>query len=533
MSHVDLSQLAVTRQPAATAKPPVRRRWGTRYIAPVAILAAFGALFAAAMRDTLLPAQAVTVVPVIVTRAEIQQEGTPLFQAAGWIEPQPSAVTASALASGVVEQMLVVEGQLVQKGEPIAKLNDADAKLMVQQADAKLRLAEADLQSAQASLTAAQSTLANPNELRVALADAESLLAETQLGLGNLPFAIESATSRQQLAAENLARKEQAGDAVAGRVTREAAAELAATKSALGELQSRGPKLREQIDALGRKRDALRQQLELMTEPKRAVAAAEASLAAAKARHEQAHLEVDAAQLNLDRMTVAAPISGRILTVDARPGKRLSGLDPLSEQNSSAVASMYNPAKLQVRVDVRLEDVPQVQIGQPVTIETAASRQPLTGKVLWLTTRADIQKNTLQVKVGIDNPPAVITPEMLGKVTFVAPPQPVTDQQEMADALRLLVPRQLVQEGDGGKFVWIADATNGVARRTPVELGKAGTDQLVEVAAGIDPTMKLVATGRESLTDGTRIRIVGNDQNIGGGPAGMSPTARTTSPVVQ
>lgn len=532
MSNVDLSQLAVTRQPAAAAKPLARRRWGTRYIVPVAILTAFGALLATSMRDSLLPAQAVTVVPVFVTKAEIQQEGTPLFQAAGWIEPQPSAVTASALASGVVEQMLVVEGQLVQKGEPIAKLNDADAKLALQQAEAKLRLAEADLQSSEASLTAARATLENPNELRVALADAESLLAETQLVLGNLPFAIEAAASRQKLAAESLARKEQAGDAIAGRIIREAAAELAAAASALGELQARGPKLSEQIDALERKRDALRQQLELMTEPKRAVAAAEASSAAAKARHEQAHLEVDAAQLNLGRMTVAAPIAGRILTVDARPGKRLSGLDPVSEQNSSVVASMYDPAQLQVRVDVRLEDVPQVQIGQPVTIETAASRQPLTGKVLWLTTRADIQKNTLQVKVSIDNPPAVITPEMLGKVTFMAPPQPVTDQQEIAESLRLLVPRQLVMDGEGGKFVWIADAANGVARRMPVELGKAGTEQLVEVVAGLDPTMKLVASGRETLSDGDRIRIVGNDQSLGGS-SGVSPTARIATPAVQ
>ena len=89
-------------------------------------------------------------------------------------------------------------------------------------------------------------------------------------------------------------------------------------------------------------------------------------------------------------------------------------MDPISEQNSSAVVSLYDPKSLQVRVDVRLEDVPQVQIGQPVAIETAALAKPLTGEVLWVTTRADIQKNTLQVKVAITDPPAVITPEMLG-----------------------------------------------------------------------------------------------------------------------
>ena len=58
------------------------------------------ALFGWAARDSFLPAQSVTVTPVIVTRAEVQQEGTPLFQAAGWIEPRPTAVVVSSLATG-------------------------------------------------------------------------------------------------------------------------------------------------------------------------------------------------------------------------------------------------------------------------------------------------------------------------------------------------------------------------------------------------------------------------------------------------
>lgn len=513
MAGVDLSQLAVKRRSLGPASGKIRRRWVTRYAVPMGILGAFGGLFGWAARDSFLPAQAVTVTPVIVTRAEVQQEGTPLFQAAGWIEPQPSAVVASSLASGVIEEMLVVEGQLVEKGAPIAKLIDADARIGLQQAEANLRLAIADSESAAAGLAAAQATLTNPNELRVALAESESLLAETTMTLGNLPFAIETAKKRRILAEENLARKQQAGEAVAQLVVREAATQLAVEEQTLAELQSRQPTLQDQLAALTRKRDALRQQLELMTEPKRALAVAEATISATRARQQQAQLAVDVAQLNLDRMTVRAPITGRILTLEARPGKRLSGLDPLSEQTSSAVATLYDPKSLQVRVDVRLEDVPQVQIGQPATIETAAMKTPLTGEVLWLTTRADIQKNTLQVKVAIKNPPQVITPEMLGQVTFLAPPQPVTDDIAGEEPLRLLVPRSLVTTDDSGAFVWIADAELGVAVRKSVELGRAGTDQLVEIVTGLDPTSKLVVGGRESLAAGTRIRIAGEDKS--------------------
>ena len=233
--------------------------------------------------------------PVIVTRAEVQQAGTPLFQAAGWIEPRPTPVVVSSLAEGVVEEIYAVEGQYVERGKPVAKLIDTDAKLAAQQADANLRLCEADVQNAEAALAAAHTALENPNELKAALADAESNLAEIELVLGNLPYMIEAANARRQLAAESVARKEQAGAAIAGRVLQEAKAELSAAQSALAELESRGPTLQTQQEALTRKCTALTEQLRLMTDQKRAVASAEAALAAANARRDQAQLNAQKA----------------------------------------------------------------------------------------------------------------------------------------------------------------------------------------------------------------------------------------------
>jgi multidrug efflux pump subunit AcrA (membrane-fusion protein) len=532
---VDLSQLAVKRETPAKPTMKAHRRRLSRYVVPAIILIGFASLFGWAARDTFLPAQLVTVTPVIVTRAEIQPEGTPLFQAAGWIEPRPTATVVPALAPGVVEELFVVEGQAVEQGQPVAKLIDADARLALQQADAALRLADADVQNAEATLAAARIALANPNELQAALADAESTLAEIRLTLGNLPHMIKAARNRRQLAADNLARKQSAADAIAGRLIREAEGEVAAAESALAELESRGPTLVIQADALERKRAALAEQLQLMSEPKRAVAGAEATLAAAEARRDQAQLSVDLAKLTLERMTIRSPIAGRVLTVDARPGTRLSGADSQSQPDSSAVVSVYDPQQLQVRVDVRLEDVPQVQIGQPATIETAALSAPLTGVVSWVTTRADIQKNTLQVKVAIDNPPPVITPEMLGQVTFLAPPQPVAVTDAEQESLRLLIPRSLVISSEGaGAAVWLADVERGTARLQPVQLGKAGTDQLIEVTEGVDPTAKLIVAGRDSLAAGARIRITGEDQSLGqsngasAAPAG-SPSASVAS----
>jgi len=526
---IDLSQLATRRDTSPPKRTRSRGRWLVRYALPLGILGGFAALLGWAMRASFLPATSVTITPVVVTRAELQQEGAPLFQAAGWIEPRPSAVVVSSLAAGVIEELLVVEGQAVTKGQPLAKLIDTDGKLVVQQAEANVRLCTADVKNAEANLAAARTSLSNPNELRASLADAESLLAETKLTLGNLPYAIENAKTRRKLAADNLSRKEEAGEAVAERFLREAKAELASSISALGELESRGPTVSFQLMALERKRAALAQQLELMTDQKRAVATTEAMLSAASAKCEQAQLTLEAAKLQLERMTIRAPIDGRVLTVDARPGKRLSGLDPVSEQSSSAVVTLYDPKKLQLRVDVRLEDVPQVLPGQAVGIETAALKKPFVGQVLSVTTKADIQKNTLQVKVAITNPPDVITPEMLGQVTFLAPQQAKDVAGTKPQPLRLLVPRSLVVGGDSASSVWVVDMEKKIARQQSVQLGRGGTDQLIEVVSGVEPTDKLIVTGRESLAEGSRIRIAGEDQTLGVASVVSKPNRATAS----
>lgn len=506
--QLDLSQLAVDRGPRAVeAASAPKRNWLTRYFVPGGIFLAFASLFAWATKDSFLPATTVTITPVVVSRVEIKQEGAPLFQAAGWIEPRPTAVVASTLAPGVIQELLVVEGQAVEKGEPLAKLIDADAKLALSEAEVTLQLREAEQKRAEASLEAALALLKEPSELLAQHAEAEASLAATQLSLGNLPHQIEAARSRKDYAAESLLRKEQVGEAVAGKIVREARAELAAANSALKELESREPTLRAELEALIRRRDALHQRLKLMTKERRSVQMGEADVAAARAVTQQARLAVEAAKLTLDRMIVRSPIAGRVLSLDARPGQRLNGSNVLNEQGSSAVVSLYDPTSLQIRVDVRLEDVPRVQIGQAANIETAALSAPITGKTLSVTTRADIQKNTLQIKVGIDNPPDVIKPEMLAKVTFLAPPS-LDQVVEGQPPLRLYVPQSLINNN----AVWVADLSTSVARLRAIEVGRTSAEGgLVEIKSGLNPTDKLIVAGRESLTDSTRIRISGED----------------------
>ena len=188
-------------------------------------------------------------------------------------------------------------------------------------------------------------------------------------------------------------------------------------------------------------------------------------------------------------------------------------------------------AALQVRADVRLEDVPLVQPGQPVRIETpSVTGGALDGEVLFATGLANIQKNTLEIKIALKSPPEVLRPDMLVQATFLAPPRP-GGVAAASERLRLLIPRQCVEIKDGSPRVWVADPTAGRARLTVVRLGAAAGD-VVEVLEGLGPSDKVIAHGREGLRDGTRILIVGEEPALGtaAGRASSSEFSRLPTP---
>lgn len=514
-STLDLRQLVVDRSGTKAPKRGRRRNLVTRYMIPFGVILGFGSVIVWSARESLLSSKPVTVVPVVLARAEVQQSGTPLFQAAGWVEPRPSPVMVSAWAEGMVDQLLVVAGQEVKAGQPVATLVDADARIALGEAEAALQLKEAELAAAKATVVAARSQVERPVHLQASLADAESLLAKVRTELVNLPFAIRAAESRWQFAQQDLEGKKSVGDSLAGRLVQRSQSEFDAATAGLEELRARKPSLEAEAAALQQKCEALRSQLDLKTEETRRLAEAEAGVTSAEAKVRQAEFAVQAAKLRLERMTLRAPISGRILALNTQPGRRVTGLAPASEQDSATVLTLYDPQMLQVRADVRLEDVPHVQPGQPVQIESAVLSQPVTGEVLTATSVADIQKNTLQVKVAIHQPPPVIKPDMLVQATFLAPERTTEKSEGQEDPLRLLVPRPLVESGEGGATIWVADRLNGTARRQTVTLGKAGSDQLVEVVEGLNAMDKLVVGGREGLAHGDRITVSGEDSTLG------------------
>ena len=133
----------------------------------------------------------------------------------------------------------------------------------------------------------------------------------------------------------------------------------------------------------------------------------------------------DQDKLRLERMVIRAPITGLVQRRLKVPGDKIMlGMDdPLSAH----LLHLYDPERLQVRVDVPLADAAGVFVGQRCEIVVDILPDVVfVGDVTRITHEADLQKNTLQVKVRVIDPDPVLKPEMLTRVRFLAeggPPQ--------------------------------------------------------------------------------------------------------------
>jgi RND family efflux transporter MFP subunit len=509
---LDLRQLALDRTSTTVNGIGPRRKWFSRYVVPFGLLIGFAVLLATTAGRQLLPRKPVTVMPVIAKRITVQRPGAVLFQAPGWIEPRPSAIKVTALTSGILDELLVVAGQSVTKGQIIGRLNEMDIQLQVEHQRNLLAVREAELARAIAEREAATLRWEQPLHLEAALADAESELAKSRTQLAQLPYLIEATETKLRFAKQNWELKQQTHGSVPQRTIDLAHQEFLTTTSELNELQNRVSSLQTEIESLQNKQRILKKQLELRIDEQQQMKEAQAKAQTAQALLEEAKIQLKQAELKLSRTKIYAPLSGRILSIVALPG---TGLGDSDIHGKSTVVEMYDPQSLQVRADVRLEDVPRLTIGQPVEVKTASVNRVIQGRLLQPTSQANVQRNTLEVKVELIDPPETVKPEMLVTATFLAPDLPADSAEEMdTQSEVLLLPTPLIQSDGDSKYVWIVDAQQ-LAQQQRIEVGAALEGSLMEIKSGLQITDKVIVTGADQLRPGSRVVVTGEDRNFG------------------
>ena len=396
--------------------------------------------------------------------------GTALFQASGWFEADPYPFRATALASGVVEEVHVLEGQAVSAGDPIAILIQDDLELQ--------------RQSAQASVVAA----------RAALEETRS---------GHALAGARAASMRQQIEVA-IARRNELAD------IDERARELGPQVMAQQDIVQAELRLKTQDQSIALLEAQLTERLIEIDSIALKISFMESAL-------DRAEVELKEAELAFDRTVIRSPVDGIIQRLLVAPGQKKVLMSDNPE--SATVALLFQPENLQARIDVPLADASRLRIGQAVLLESEfLPGMELQGHVQRISGEADLQRNTLQAKVAIINPPPGLRPEILCRARFLdtsvttAGTDPNAFSERLAQpgegsGLQVLIPRSSLIEGTTGKpAVWVVDASGNRIERRSIKLAGEPRGEYYPVGEGLRPGDRIVVRPDKSLREGTRIK---------------------------
>lgn len=388
------------------------------------IFALFGMLFSGCIPQQLGTSRAqqrtnVTPQAVPVRRGRIADVVSEL----GTLEPL-SKVEIIVEESGKVAEVLVKEGDQVEKGQLLLRLDTTDLEITRSQILAQLKSAQIDLEE----------ILAEPSEVELRSKEAqytEALLSyeEARKALArNEKLFASGAISQEELEASRneVARRE--------KTLRVAQAELEETRK----------------------------------KPK------QGSVERARARIEEIEASLRSLERRIEKAQVRSPLSGLVLAVNVEEGDFVSSGTSASGGTTPVVVADLSTMK--VDVPVNEVDIPRVKAGQTARITLDAfPGETFEGTVVSIAYQGKKTENvvTYDTTVHLANPENLLRAGMTANVEIVI--------EEKEDAL--LVPVSAVKEEGGKAFVFVKN-TQGQSERREVALG-VRSDTFAEVVSGV------------------------------------------------
>lgn len=461
-----------------SANSTQKRRRDFSFFFPWLLLAGFLTLLAILFGERLLPARELPLEKVVTMRltepsaATLTNQSTPvevdpwsgeaLFQASGWVEPDPLPIKATALINGVVETVKVLEGETVTAGQILATLIEEDFEL--------------DLATARSELASLES-LAAGHEAAIKATGAKLTMRELEAKAGHMRC-LELIDQRDRLL--------NAGNgAVAEGERVNAELRLQTHQTQVSAMEASVEEIRSELVKL----EALRSDYE--------------------ANIRKAQTEVERRKLALARTEIRSPIDGIVLRLLVAPGqKRMLDMD---DPDSATVAILYQPDFLQARIDVPLEEAAQLSVGQAVNIRSNFLPERIfEGTVTRIVGEADLQRNTLQVKVKIHDPDPRLRPDMLCRAEFLGGASGIggSDGETGSGGNRVsvFVPESALFDRAGSEAIlWTLDDSGKLAELREVMLG-VEKDGYVHIKKGLLPGEFVIPDPPNDLEAGQRIK---------------------------
>lgn len=250
-------------------------------------------------------------------------EAAEFIGAIGVTEPAGEAIQIAAHRGGVVASVAVRAGDIVETDQPLLTVDEREPERQVAVRESQVLVAEANVQKLRA-LIPARRAMVDSAKAAVNSAQANVVAAEADLAnRANLLRVAESVDDPRAIAAEEVDRRRFAKMQAEARVgvtnaqVEEARAKLAEANADLSLL----------VDQDGR--DG-------------------ADLRAAQSSVEQARQSLAEAQVELELRTVRAPVAGRVLQINIRPGEFAAAAVP---SEGLIVMGREGPPQLRVEID--------------------------------------------------------------------------------------------------------------------------------------------------------------------------------------
>ena len=176
------------------------------------------------------------------------------------------------------------------------------------------------------------------------------------------------------------------------------------------------------------------------------------------------------------KVTVTAPISGKVLEMSVVPGE-------YRNDTNTPFLTIADLSTVWVASDVPESAIRFIEVGERIDVElTAYPGETFRAQVMRIADTVDPQTRTIKVRAELDNSKGKLRPEMYGTIRHT-------------DSMKTLpvVPAGAVFQGDGKSVVWV-EQSPGRFQPVPVKTGeRAGAD--VPVLSGLQPGMRIVTDG--------------------------------------
>ncbi|MEE8391296.1 MAG: efflux RND transporter periplasmic adaptor subunit [Anaerolineae bacterium] len=415
--------------------------------------------------------------------------------ATGSLVPQ-AEVSLAFLSSGRVIEVPVKAGDVVEAGDVLARLDDADAREAVANAEFQVTQAEINLASAQieaesglsqANLDAAQVGYEEAVALAaipgVRLTSARVSLEQAQDGLGDAQENYDTAWDSARDWELDIRWKKDALEAereATERALENARYNLQVAQASYS-LEAAGISEENVQNAWGK---VLNAQVALEDEP--------LQLQQLELALSQAQLSLESARRALEETVLVAPVSGTVTEMNVRVGE-------MSGTGQTAVVVISDLETLVVDVNLDETDVAQIAVGQEVLVGVDAfPGAKLTGKVTYIAPVAEIQSGVVLYPVTVLLS-SIELPVLAGMTADV---EIIVASQENA----LIVPLRAAHSERGGD-AYVDRLVGDQIERVAVELGMM-TDTEVEIAGGVDGP---------SIAEGDVVVVVASSQDGPGG----------------